>query len=245
MAELAGRGELDPASSLLLLDAAHRARTAPLDGLPGCGLGRGREKSESALTRAIDATSTDVEPWAGELGLAVRRVQLARRFHNDIVVSTRELRRRRLVTWFRLAGRAPMPGTIELEDGLMNVRRAEAERYRHELRVHCYRMLGSYDDAEDLVQETFLRAWRPRDDFEGRSSFRAWLYRIATNACIDDVRRPQRVFPYQLEPASFPPTAFRRGRTCRGCSRSPTCSSTAPRNPTRRSSGARRSSSPS
>src|SRR5690349_10772856 len=81
------------------------------------------------------------------------------------------------------------------------------ERYRHELRVHCYRMLGSYDEAEDLVQETFLRAWRGLDDFEGRSSVRAWLYRIATNACID-VRRPRRVLPYQLEPASFPSTAL-------------------------------------
>lgn len=79
----------------------------------------------------------------------------------------------------------------------------QAERFRHELRVHCYRMLGSYDDAEDMVQETFLRAWRKREDFEGRSSFRAWLYRIATNACIDDVRRPQRVLPHQLEPASY------------------------------------------
>jgi RNA polymerase sigma-70 factor, ECF subfamily len=84
----------------------------------------------------------------------------------------------------------------------------ECERYRHELRVHCYRMLGSYDDAEDVVQETYLRAWRARSSFEGRSSVRAWLYRIATNVCIDDVRRPQRVLPYQLEPASFPATAL-------------------------------------
>ena len=87
------------------------------------GAPRGDRRSTSALRTSqplrssIGATSTDVEPWAGELGLAVRRVQLARRFHNDIVVSTRELRRRRLVTWFRLAGHAPMPGTIELEDG--------------------------------------------------------------------------------------------------------------------------------
>ncbi len=107
VAELASSGVLDPASSLLLLDAAHRARTATCDE---------RERSESALTRAIGATGTDVEPWATELGTAMRRVQLARRFHNDIVVSTRELRRRRFVTWFRLAGHAPMPATIELED---------------------------------------------------------------------------------------------------------------------------------
>ncbi len=82
----------------------------------------------------------------------------------------------------------------------------EAEKYRNELRVHCYRMLGSYDDAEEMVQETFLRAWRSREGFEGRSSVRAWLYRIATNACIDDVRR--RVLPHQLEPASFPAEAL-------------------------------------
>lgn len=108
VAELASSAVLDPASSLLLLDAAHRARTADEDD---------REQCESALSRAIAATGTDLEPWAGELSIAMRRVQMARRFHNDIVVSTRELRRRRLVTWFRLAGHAPMPATIELEDG--------------------------------------------------------------------------------------------------------------------------------
>src|SRR3982751_6009671 len=67
-----------------------------------------------------------------------------------------------------------------------------AERHRRELHVHCYRMLGSFEDAEDTVQETFLRAWRRRETFEGWS-FRAWLYRIATNACLDLLakRRPE------------------------------------------------------
>ncbi|MGI5454868.1 sigma-70 family RNA polymerase sigma factor [Streptomyces sp. CA-249302] len=76
---------------------------------------------------------------------------------------------------------------------------ALTESHRREIQVHCYRMTGSYDDAEDLVQETFLRAWRARDGFEGRAAARTWLYRIATNACLDfqrrTARRPQRYEP--------------------------------------------------
>lgn len=71
--------------------------------------------------------------------------------------------------------------------------------------MHCYRMLGSLSDAEDLAQETFLRAWKARDGFEGRASARTWLYRIATNACLDVLaRRPRRVLPDQLGPAGEP-----------------------------------------
>lgn len=81
----------------------------------------------------------------------------------------------------------------------------ETERYRHELRVHCYRLLGSFDEAEDLVQETFLKAWRARDTFEGRSSFRAWLYRIATNACLDVIgRRPPQTTTEEMPAADVP-----------------------------------------
>src|SRR4051812_27125892 len=77
------------------------------------------------------------------------------------------------------------PVTGETEFGRL------AERHRHELQVHCYRMLGNFEDAEDVVQETLARAWRARDGFTG-TGFRAWLYKIATNASLDTIRRKKR-----------------------------------------------------
>ena len=75
------------------------------------------------------------------------------------------------------------------------------EDHRAELHAHCYRMLGSLHDAEDALQDTFLRAWRALPGFGGRSLLRTWLYRIATNACLDAIaRRPKRVLPIDYGP---------------------------------------------
>jgi RNA polymerase sigma-70 factor, ECF subfamily len=80
------------------------------------------------------------------------------------------------------------------------------EPYRRELQIHCYRILGSLQEADDLVQETFLRAWRRLDTYQGRASFRAWLYKIATNACLDvlDQRYSRRLLPIDIFPDSDP-----------------------------------------
>jgi RNA polymerase sigma-70 factor (ECF subfamily) len=83
--------------------------------------------------------------------------------------------------------------------------------YRRELEVHCYRLLGSLTDAEDMLQETLLAAWRGLGAFEERASLRAWLYRIATNRCLNQLRYHGRRIPAELVPPFEPPEPTRRG----------------------------------
>jgi RNA polymerase sigma-70 factor (ECF subfamily) len=92
------------------------------------------------------------------------------------------------------------PATVGSSD-----RSSLIEPYRRELLLHCYRLLGSLHDAEDLVQETMLRAWQRFDTFKGSSSLRTWLYTIATNACLDALKkRPPRTLPVAAYPAADP-----------------------------------------
>src|SRR3954447_2277774 len=88
--------------------------------------------------------------------------------------------------------------TIDSTPGLER----ELESYRRELTAYCYRMLGSGFEAEDAVQETFVRAWRKHDEFEGRAALRSWVYSIATNVCLDMLKTPQRrALPVDMSPA--------------------------------------------
>jgi RNA polymerase sigma-70 factor (ECF subfamily) len=93
------------------------------------------------------------------------------------------------------AGPPPLPHRSELD--------ARLETHRTELNAYCYRMLGSAFEAEDAVQETFIRAWRAYDQFEGRAALRSWLYKIATNVCLDMKSASQRrALPVDMSPAT-------------------------------------------
>jgi RNA polymerase sigma-70 factor (ECF subfamily) len=107
---------------------------------------------------------------------------------------------------------APAESTVEERELLETARKGSEDAYarliephRSELQAHCYRMLGSVQDAEDALQEALVRAWKAIDRFEGRSSLRSWLYRIATNTSLDAIeRRPKRILPIDYGPPADP-----------------------------------------
>jgi RNA polymerase sigma-70 factor, ECF subfamily len=106
----------------------------------------------------------------------------------------------------------PTESTVEQRELLETARKGSEDAYarlvephRSELHAHCYRMLGSVQDAEDALQEALIRAWRGLEKFEGRSSLRSWLYRIATNTSLDAIqRRPKRILPIDYGPPADP-----------------------------------------
>src|ERR1700736_6959355 len=102
---------------------------------------------------------------------------------------------------------SPVLDAIALDSAAVAVRSPlapeELELHRRELTAYCYRMLGSGFEADDAVQETLVRAWRASDTFEGRSAVRLWIYRIATNVCLDMLRgRQRRARPMEMGPSS-------------------------------------------
>src|SRR3954464_6951050 len=107
---------------------------------------------------------------------------------------------------------APAESTVEERELLETARKGSEDAYarlvephRSELQAHCYRMLGSVQDAEDALQEALVRAWKGLDRFEGRSSLRSWLYRIATNTSLDAIeKRPKRILPIDYGPPTDP-----------------------------------------
>ncbi|MFG2787192.1 sigma-70 family RNA polymerase sigma factor [Streptomyces sp. NPDC048419] len=163
---------------------------------------RRRQGSEEPGAAGVDGLIEDIARQVKELAPQPPSVL----YSGVTDLSSSVARLRRVARLARdTAKESVMPGPVTEHPGAAESLLTESdfavltESHRREIQVHCYRMTGSYDDAEDLVQETFLRAWRAREAFEGRAGARTWLYRIATNACLDfqrrTARRPQRYEP--------------------------------------------------
>ncbi|WET83058.1 sigma-70 family RNA polymerase sigma factor [Amycolatopsis sp. QT-25] len=176
-ARAGSRGRVALYCSAACRQRAYRSRHDPAPDVDALIAQVGRAANRLA-PRPLEVFLTDLTSLTSDVGRLRRIARLALRAENESVT--------------------PVPVTETVDEVAFA---GKIEQHRRELRVHCYRMAGSYDDAEDLVQETFLRAWRGREGFEGRSSFRAWLYRIATNTCLDFLRRTKRIpRPYDSLP---------------------------------------------
>src|SRR5204862_2989019 len=132
---------------------------------------------------------------AGRRHRGVPRLRSRRRHH-------RHDRQRHLRAGGRVMAGAEMVAAARAGDE--SAFSALVEPHRRELHVHCYRMLGSFDEAEDLVQETLLRAWRARSTFDRGLQLRAWLYRIATHVCLDHLKSRSRRVPSMRAFAEIP-----------------------------------------
>ena len=174
-----GRGRTCVYCSAACRQRAYRLRSSVADRTPADVLATIERQVRNLALEPAQAFRADAEALAA----TVRRLRrLAQNVTQDSVTKTAQQEQEP-----RLDDEADFAGLVE--------------PHRKGLHLHCYRMVGSYDDAEDLVQETLLKAWRDRSGFEGRAAPRTWLYRIATNACIDHLRRTGRR-PQRYEPVA-------------------------------------------
>src|SRR4051794_23388736 len=160
----------------------------------GCRQRAYRERSRPRPADDAAALVADVERRAREMVL-----DPAAMFRKEVEALAKVVRQLRKVALAEPVARAEKAGSRKGPDHSEEAFAELLTSHRRHLHLLCYRLVGSHDDADDLLQETFLRAWRDRDSFQHRSTARTWLHRIATNVCLDHLRRtgrrPQRYTP--------------------------------------------------
>lgn len=163
-----------------------------------CSLGRLSQRYRGDRVPPVQAKSTDAYPHITGYPARGMRGHFQRPVHETTWKEHRKI--------MEITEAASLAAA---RSGDQDAFRHVASTYQRELLVHCYRMLGSLEDSEDTLQETLLRAWRRLDSFEGRASLRAWLYKIATNACLDVLdKRPGRTMPQAVSPPGGHDSAF-------------------------------------